>query len=244
MIACKSGRELLELDALDTVRYLASGSVRRLDLTLCDAVAASLDGAGVHIGADVARLRIAQHSVGDDPKELTEFYYNSAVPGIAPRRWTSRSFPNNRGSRTDFTAALWDKSMFLFIAQGGKGIVLGLTYRVPMATNGSTVVVGVNGRQVAELPAQSIWCTRDIPVEGSVVVDGVNEVLISWPTAEPPSEALIECIVDELSAQRLPRFGRVFGEIHTLSAFVSAGFRFRELATTTEVVAARTVAMK
>ncbi|MGE3783607.1 MAG: hypothetical protein AB7H71_12790, partial [Alphaproteobacteria bacterium] len=223
MMACKSGRELLELDELDTARYLASGNVRRLDLTLCEAVAGSLDEAGLQVGPAIDRLRVEQHSPCDTPRELTEFYYNSAVPGVAGRQWTSRSFPNNRGSHSDCTSALWDKSLFLFVARDGEDVVLKLAYRVPMASDGSLVEVEVNGRHVAELPAQSRWSTRDIPVDGSCVVDGVNKVLISWPTDEPAAETIIGRIVDELGAERLPRFGRVYGEIYTLCAFVLSG---------------------
>ncbi len=223
MIACKSGLELLQLDELGTVRYLASGTVRRLDLALCDAVVASLNGMGLPVGSEIDRLRIEQHSPKNGPKELTDFYYSSAVPSVSERQWTTRSFPNNRGSHSDCTAALWKNSLFLFVGRGGEDVVLKLTYRVPMTSGDSTVTIEVNGRPVAELPAQPTWCTRDIFVAGSWVEDGVNKILVSWPTEEPVSEIVIGRIVNELTAQRLPRFGRVFGEIHTLSALILPG---------------------
>jgi hypothetical protein len=223
MMACKSGLELFERDELDTVRYLAAGRLRRIDLALCNAVAESVKQVGLEIGARLDELRVEQHSPKDSPRELTDFYYNSAVPSVSERLWTSRSFPNNRGSHSDCTAALWDKSLFLFYAKKGQDVSLRFTYRVPLASGDFFVAVEVNDRPVAELPSQSTWCTRDIAIDGDWVVDGVNKVLVSWPTEEPPSENALARIVDELGAQRLPRFSRVFGEIHTLCAFVLAG---------------------
>jgi hypothetical protein len=220
MMACKSGLELLKLDELDTVRYLAAGRARRLDLTLDDAIAASLDERGVQAGLKIGRLRAEQHSPGNGPRELTDFYYSSAVPGGAQRGWTSRCFPNNRGSSSDYTAALWDTSRFPFLARKGEDVILKLAYRVPMAVSGDKVVVKVNSRHVAELPSRPTWCTSDISVAGDWIAEGVNEIVISWPTEEPPSEIVLGHMADELAAQRLPRFFRVFGEIHTLSVSV------------------------
>ena len=218
MMLCKPMLEFDALDRLDTRAYLGHGRMRRLDMTFGDAAAAALADVGVDIEHEIAALRISEHSPRSGPKELTEFFYSAAIPAIAERGWTSRSFPTNRGSHSIYASAFWETSVFVFFAERGQNIRITFTYRVRLSSlPRGTVTVDVNGNRAAELPAEPTWCTRRIAVPNDYIVDGLNKISIVWPTDEPPSDVLLNEAADSLLATRLPYFFRVFGEIHTLS---------------------------
>jgi hypothetical protein len=217
MVLCKSMVEFDALDRFDTRRYLGFGRMRRLDLTFSDAAVAALAGIGISVEHEIAELRIREHSPRSGHKELTNFFYSAAIPTLAERGWTSRSSETNHGSHSIYASAFWETSSFVFFAESGQDIGITFTYRVRFSSMGGTVTVDVNGRRIAELAAERTWCTRRISVPNYYIVAGLNEILICWPTEEPPSEILLTEAANSLLAMRLPYFSRVFGEIHTLS---------------------------
>ena len=219
MLTCKSGRELVELDELDTLRYLSRGGARRLDLTLCNAVVACVKKLGIDIEREIAELRVRQHSI-ERPRELTDFYYSSSIPGYSERGWTSRSLPVNRGSRSIYASAFWETSDFVFFAKKGQTLAIRFAYRVPMLSDSAgSVAIDVNGHRLAQLPARETWLSREMSVPGDWIVQGANEIVVSWPTEAPSSQLALDRLADHLIARRLPYFFRVFGDIHTLSVF-------------------------
>jgi hypothetical protein len=217
--ACKSVIELYEMDELGSLRYLLRGASKRLDLVLSEAIAKCLGTIGRDIGKAVSDLRVKEHSVSTGPKELTDFYYSSAIPGPSERAWTSRSCLNNRGSDCIYASALWRTSKFLFFAEKGLPIGLKLTYRVPtLPLSGGTVEIDVNGHRAAQLSGSRTWQTQEISVLGVCVVDGMNEIIVTWPDDDGCDEAAAHRVADALlAAGPLPFFYRVFGEIHALS---------------------------
>jgi hypothetical protein len=56
-------------------------------------------------------------------------------------------------------------------------------------------------------------------IDGNFVVDGTNEIVISWPDEVASSGIQLGRAADALGARRLPYFYRVYGEIHALSVF-------------------------
>lgn len=219
----KAGQELLELDRLRTLDYLSRGGAQRLDLLLCDAFAACLDRAGVDMTQNLARLRQEYHSLAGGPKDLTDFYYSSAIPALSERGWTSRSLPTNRGSHALYASAFWFTSKFIFFAERACGATLHFTYRVPAPTKpGASVTVDINGRRAATLIADRVWRTSEVRIQNAAMMDGMNEVTITWPSEEAPSEPALAEMADDLIAGRLRYFHRVFGEIHALWAFDSS----------------------
>ena len=218
MMLCKPMLEFDALDRLDTRSYLGHGRMRRLDLTFGDAAVAALADIGIEIGREIADLRMSEHSPRGVPKELTEFFYSAAIPAIAERGWTSRSFPTNRGSHSIYATAFWETSVFVFFAEENQDLVITFTYRVRLSSSPhSAVAVDVNGNRIAELTAEPTWRTRRIAVPRDYIVEGLNKITIAWPTDEPHSDVLLNEAADGLLAMRLPYFSRVFGEIHTLS---------------------------
>jgi hypothetical protein len=56
-------------------------------------------------------------------------------------------------------------------------------------------------------------------IESNYVVDGTNEIVITWPDEVDSSAVQLSRAVDALGARRLPYFYRVYGEVHALSVF-------------------------
>jgi hypothetical protein len=219
-MACRSRLEMFERDELGTLQYLQRGGGQRLEMTLGDAVAHSVRAVGLDIRSEVPALRLEEHSIRTGPKELTDFYYSSAIPGDCKRAWTTSALPNNGGSRAIFASAYWDQSKFFFFAQKGRPAGLKLTYRLPASSLANGLVeLGVNGHHVLRAPAGHDWQTVRLSVLGDYVVDGRNEVVITWPKEAGGAQDVLGQMADVLIARQLPRFRRVFGEIHSLLAF-------------------------
>jgi hypothetical protein len=219
LIACKSGLELLQLDEFGMMQYISRGTATRVDITLSKAFAAALDQADAAFEHEIAELRLRLHGVKHGTRELTSFYYSSAVPGHFERGWTSRSFPNNRGSRSIYASAFWETAKFLFFADAGRPVRVRITFRLPPSTAAGEVAIEINGARVATLRAEATWRTETIDLPGDGIVQGLNQIVVVWPTDAIHAERVLERAADELLAGRLPAFFRVFGEIHALSVF-------------------------
>jgi hypothetical protein len=219
-LACKSAIELSGARELDTLRYLMRGGRKRVDIVLSDAIIKCLSTIGTDIRNDVSMLRSKEHSIKSGPKELTDFYYSSAMLGPLERIWTSKSFSTNRGSHCIYASAFWETSKFIFFSEKEQPVGLRLTFRVPdLSGSGEMLAIKVNGHLVAQAPAGESWQTLEMFVLGDNVVDGKNEIVITWPNQDERSQVTLDRAADALLARRLPRFYRVFGEIHSLLAF-------------------------
>jgi hypothetical protein len=217
IVMCKSGLELSERDELGVVPHLLHGRPRRLDLTFSDAAVTALGEVGVDMQESIAHLRIQEHSIRSGPKELTDFFYSAAVPARCEHGWTSRAFPTNHGSHSIYASAFWPTSNFVFFAAQDQDVAITLTFRVRSgSTSEAGVRVDVNGRHIAALTAERTWCTQTISVPREYLEEGLNDISISWPADEVPSDALLAEAANSLLASRLPYLHRVFGEIHSL----------------------------
>jgi hypothetical protein len=221
MMACKSAIELFGRRELVT---LMRGGKKRLDIALSEAIIKCLKAVGIDIGKETADLRAKEHSTRTGPKELTDFYYSSTMLGPSERAWTTMAFPRNRASHCIYASAFWETSKFVFFGEKGRPIGLKLTYRVPNPPrSGGTVEIDVNGHRVAQAPVGESWQTLEIYILNDYVVDGLNEIVITWPNEEECSEAALNRAADALLARRVPNFYRVFGEIHALVVFEPSG---------------------
>jgi hypothetical protein len=88
-----------------------------------------------------------------------------------------------------------------------------------LSDSAGSVAIDVNGHRLAQLPARETWLSREMSVPGDWIVQGANEIVVSWPTEAPSSQLALDRLADHLIARRLPYFFRVFGDIHTLSVF-------------------------
>lgn len=216
-MACKAAIELFGTRELVT---LLRGGKKRLDLSLVDAMVKSLASAGIDIGGEVSQLRATEHSLRAGPKELTDFYYSSTMLCPSEPAWTSKSFSTNRASRCIYSSAFWETSKLVFFGETGRSVGLKLTYRVPgQRGHESTITVDVNGHRLARAPALATWRTVELIVSSDCVTDGVNEIVITWPDEGESAEVLLDRAADALVARRVPHLYRVYGEIHSLTAF-------------------------
>jgi hypothetical protein len=214
VMACKSGIAMFGRRELVT---LMRGGKKRLDLVLCKAMMDALGEEGSLLEVQLEKLRAEEHSIQAGPKELTEFYYSSAVLGSEDCAWTSKSFPINRGQRSLYASAFWEKSKFLFFSAKEGAVTLKICFRIPGDTLcDATIAIGVNGHLLMNTAASGNWKTVEIAVPRECLVDGLNEVFIIWPDADDRSGAMLNQIADALLARRVPHFHRVFGEIHSL----------------------------
>jgi hypothetical protein len=222
-MACKSTTEMFNLDKLGTLRYLLRGGRRRIDLVLSRAIVDSLRAIGQDIAKQLTELRYREHSIGTAPKELTDFYYSSAMLGPAERAWTSQSFSNNRWSPSLYGSAFSNNSKFIFFGEKGRKVGLRLTCRIPTLSGfHATVGIEVNGHGLAQATVGPTWRTTELVIPTEYLVDGINEVLLTWPDDDDVSDLLLERAADALVTQRLPYFYPVFGEIHSLTAYTPA----------------------
>ena len=228
-LTSRSILQLLERDDLGMAEYLFHGYRPRLDLVLATAIVNSLGAVGADIAERNFALGIRERSLRPSGTELNDFYYSSQLAGPAERAWTTRAFVNNRRSHAAYSSALWKRSKFVFIGERGRAVGLKLTYRIPQssAPNGE-IAIDIGGHRVAEAVAEHTWRTIEISIPGPCVVDGLNEITLTWPSAEDPSNDPLGQVADALVARRMPRFHRVFGEIHSLKMFDTAGLT-REL---------------
>ncbi len=119
-MACKSAIELFGRRGLAPL----IGSKKRLDLPLVDAMVECLLGAGIDIRRQISDLRTREHSLSTGPRELTDFYYSSAVIRLSESGWTSKSFFTNVSSRSIYTSAFNETSKFVFFAESARPVGL------------------------------------------------------------------------------------------------------------------------
>ncbi len=219
-LACRSTMELYKLDEMGMLHYLLRGGAQRLDAVLGDAIANSMQELGLDGAADLSGLRVSEHSIRSGPKELSDFYYSSAMASTSKRAWTTCSLANNGGSRSLFASAYWETSKFIFFGESGRAVEFKLTCRLPASSLSSgAIAIAVNGSPIARAAVNHHWQTLRISIPGECVIDGVNEIVITWPSEAGDSDAALGRMADELIARQLPRFHRVFGEIHSLLVF-------------------------
>jgi hypothetical protein len=220
-LACKSAIDLFGRRELVT---LMRGGKKRLDIDLSDAMVECLREIDIDIGQEISDLRMKEHSIRTEPKELTDFYYSSTMLSPSERAWTSKSFSTNRATHCIYASAFWETSKFVFFAEQGRSIGLKFTYRVPHPPKSDdTVEVHVNGHVVARAPAERTWQTLEMCILDDYVVDGLNEVVIAWPKEGECSKAALNRAADTLISGRVPHFYGVFGDIHSLLVFDPLG---------------------
>ncbi len=78
--------------------------------------------------------------------------------------------------------------------------------------------IKVNGQPIGELQSSREWNTWDITIPGSLVKDGVNEIVLRWPIPAFPGLTPLNRVVDDLAERLYPEFYCPFGEIHSFVA--------------------------
>jgi hypothetical protein len=110
------------------------------------------------------------------------------------------------------------EATFLFVSGGRKTVRLAFTYRVPGTDGGELVSMTINGSHLASLPASSQWRATTLSIAPEALVEGVNELGISWPDARGSSLDALASLADDLELGETGDPYPVLGEVHVLRA--------------------------
>lgn len=220
MLMNESAEQISKLGSPLMLRYLMRYNDQRLDAQLLDAAVVALEEAGFGAREKLDRLRREEHSVTRKEVNLLEYYYCSSANQPQEMAWLTRMRVNNyRLSEAEYYKAYWSESRFLVVGEAGSPVHLCLTLRLPELTPpGSKISVELNGHSQVEIVGSRKWATWDIVVEGGAVRDGLNEVVVRWPTPEFVPAAALERIMQDFFERKVPDFYAVFGEIHSFTA--------------------------
>lgn len=162
--------------------YLFRNNVQVLDRVLTDAILDALAEGGSDQRSYPAGRPLHAHSVARRPCNLLDYFYLSSTGQPHEAVWAS----DGADARYPRFYRAYDRtSRFLFIADAGVATRLITTWRVPDAVPGRCVVtVEVNSHLQGTVAGGKTWSTWDLLVDGSVLHDGINEILVYWPARD------------------------------------------------------------
>jgi len=227
MLMCQSAEQIAGLGSPLIQHYLLRYNHQQLDNVLLEAVVSALKQAGIEAGERLDELRREEHSVTGQDINLLDYYYNSA--GLQPQEtvWAVPSLENYMNHAVShYYKAYWLESKFVFVGEANCAVQLQLTCRLPqLALAQGQIAIVVNGEQLGETLISREWETWELEVGAEMVRDGLNEVVLHWPTPVFPGLKALNAVAGDLMERNLPEFFCVFGEIHT---FVAADPRNRQ----------------
>jgi hypothetical protein len=119
-----------------------------------------------------------------------------------------------------YASAFLETSKFIFFGEKGRPVGVKLAHRIQndLKPEGR-IEISANGHAIAQAPVGSSWRTFETTIAGDKIVDGLNEIEITWPVDQVDSEVALGAAADSLLARRLPRFYKTHGEIHALMVY-------------------------
>jgi len=201
---CKSHEELLKTGVLTQYEgglgFLHGRDRKIMDLDLVEGMINALASVGIEVREQVEQLRIDEHEV---PDEGSVNLLNSL--------YQANSYDQFIKEETLFMQARAIQSSFHLVVRKGTSLQLKLTYRTPTRQYAnSKVSATINGIPVAEFPMSADWTTQVFTLPDDLLVDGVNKLVINWPTFQDYKKP--EKIFSFIDAM-FP----VLGEIHTFT---------------------------
>lgn len=211
-----SADTIFELGSLPIQQYLLSGEHQCLDPLICTAIVKGLRGIGVEPVPRLDRLWRTEHAPGNGPIDLLEYYYLSAARQPHELEWKR---PVSQLRDRDYYKAYSPVSKFCFIGEAHNPVALDITWRVPHAArNEESVQVHVNDHPIGILVGGTRWSHHEITVPEGLVCDGLNEVLLEWPSPAFPGDAGIQAVSEAIALGATPDPYCSFGDVHALVA--------------------------
>ena len=209
--------QILRLGSPLIHRYIFRINEKRLDELLTKAIADALEAVGIEVYDQLERLRCDEHSVRVREIDLLDYFYCSSAG--QPQELEGLG-PNARlGLDRQFYRAFWPHSKFVFVGEAGYGVNFALTCRLPRSTaQPGRISIAVNGKHEVQFELNTQWSSWEIVVRGQDIIDGLNEIIVSWPMPEFRSDEALSAATQALCQHRLPNFYPVFGEIHSFHA--------------------------
>lgn len=218
LMMCRSAEDIAMGGSELVQHYLLHHNRQQLDKTLFDAVVGALEGAGIDAGGQLNQLRREEHSVASRDTNLLDYYYVSSARQAQEETWLIPQLQKLNEAKNYYTAYL-SESKFFFVGDANRPVRLRLTCRLPETeSDEGTISVEVNGGCLGDAAIGRQWSTWEIEVAGDEIRDGLNEVVIHWPTPTFPGDKLLESLIDRITDKTLPEFFCPFGEIYAFSA--------------------------
>jgi hypothetical protein len=220
MLMCQSAEQIAGLGSPLIQHYLLRYNHQQLDSVLLEAVVSALQQAGIEAGERLNELRREEHSVTGRDINLLDYYYNSAGLQAQETMWAVPGLHNYVDHTVShYYKAYWLESKFVFVGEAKDAVQLRLTCRLPrLALAQGEITITVNGERLGETPITREWQTWELEVEAELVREGLNEIVIHWPTPAFPGLRGLDAVAGDLMERNLPAFFCVFGEIHTFVA--------------------------
>jgi hypothetical protein len=191
---------------------------KRLHNLLCNAILDALEEIGIDVRERIEQRRREEHSVTSGEINLLDYYYCSATDQEQEFAWVTRTEERYRPD-ADYYRAYWPESKFIFVGETGCAVTLLLTCRLPStALEEDAICVVINGKPQVETVINHSWTSWTINVEGQVMRDGLNEVVLRWPIPDFDDDGWLELARKRVSERKFPDFYPIFGEIHSFSA--------------------------
>jgi hypothetical protein len=175
-----------------------------------------LAGVDIDAGERLDTLRREEHSVTHGAVNLIDYYYCASANQPHEVAWmiqiSERGYPQ-------YYKAYDTESRFVFIGEAGWPVQLSLACRLsPSATEEAAIFLEVNGQRQGKMTIGREWTTWDIAVDGGVLRDGLNEIVVRWPIPRFEGNAALERTVQNMCERKFPDFYPIFGEIHSFTA--------------------------
>ncbi len=182
---------------------------KSLNLTLIDALVATLTPKIAQVKAVADQLLVSEFSVTPCPVNLLERPYSS----VSLEDWDWKN-------KTAYYRARERRSVFKLVSHHASPVRLTLTLR-SRRSGQKPVSVYANGIVIASVRASANWTTWKIDIQSGILKAGVNSVAIEWPIPEFSREDRACQIADCLEHGGIPDIAVIYGEVFRFTAALS-----------------------
>jgi hypothetical protein len=219
MLMCRATEQIAGMGSALMQHYLLRFNFQRLDRVLLGAIVAALRQVGDDLGQQLQDLRREEHSIARGNVNLLDYYYSSEghqqeVMWVVPHL---NDYLNHKINH--YFKAYNHESTFFFVGEAGQPAHLQLSCRLPGYELAEGLIsLKINDKVIGEIKITREWQTSDLTVPGRAILEGLNKVVLVWPTPVFPGLKPLELVVGDLMEGLYPEFFCVFGEIHSFVA--------------------------
>lgn len=212
----RSAETVFKSGSLQIQQYLLGREHQCLDPLICAAIVKALRGISAKPVPRLDRLWSKEHSPEKGPLDLLSHYYLSAARQPHELEWV---LPGSQSRDRNYYKAFSPVSRFCFIGAERQPVVLDITWRVPHAAKiEESVQVRVNDHPIGVLLGGTTWSRHEITIPESLVRDGLNELLLEWPSPAFPGTAGIQAVSEAIASGAMADLYCSFGDVHALIA--------------------------
>jgi hypothetical protein len=185
---------------------------KRSMIELLEAAAEALERRAVGTQQHLQRLLQRDHGVLSHPTNLLDEFYSSVSDGN-PEDTPLMS----REAQRTYYQAFSSRSAFFFVCERPAELILELTWRLvepPLDAQG--VSVEANDAVITVLPSSRIWKTARLRMPASLLREGVNHLIVRWPTPGDAWRRRLERFSAGLESGRPSPVYPVYGQLATL----------------------------